>query len=173
MCNRKSFELKDDFLGDAGDWTQDLIHAKHALYHWATSPDGLKQVSCSLVESSTLRWNASLSKRDMKLTTTFTRGSSSMVEQVLCMYEAKGKFQIALKCWGLNPGHLLQKKSNKTTLQFYVVTRELSLETLGIEPRSSYMQSMCSTTEPLALVKVGLRYMYLILKLAAIFPNIN
>ena len=24
--------------GDAGDWTQDIIHAKHGLYHRATSP---------------------------------------------------------------------------------------------------------------------------------------
>ena len=24
--------------GDARDWTWDLTHAKHALYHWATSP---------------------------------------------------------------------------------------------------------------------------------------
>ena len=25
-------------VGDAGDWTRDLTHAKRALYHWATSP---------------------------------------------------------------------------------------------------------------------------------------
>ena len=24
--------------GDVGDWTRGLIHAKHVLYHWATSP---------------------------------------------------------------------------------------------------------------------------------------
>ncbi len=33
-----SHENHQTFLGDAGDWIQDLIHAKHALYHWATSP---------------------------------------------------------------------------------------------------------------------------------------
>ncbi len=30
-----TFNLKD---GDARNWTRGLIHAKHALYHWATSP---------------------------------------------------------------------------------------------------------------------------------------
>ena len=30
-------------LGDVGYRTPDLIHAKHALYHWATSPSAQKQ----------------------------------------------------------------------------------------------------------------------------------
>lgn len=33
-----SHRLKGLRSGDAGDRTQDLIHAKHTLYHWATSP---------------------------------------------------------------------------------------------------------------------------------------
>ena len=30
---RKKFKI-----GGAGDWTRGLVHAKHALYHWATPP---------------------------------------------------------------------------------------------------------------------------------------
>ena len=39
ICDVYLWLKSPTLLGDAGDWTQDLIHAKHALYHWATSPD--------------------------------------------------------------------------------------------------------------------------------------
>ncbi len=84
-------------LGDAGDWTQDLIHAKHALYHWATSPVK-KSPFCFC------RFSKSFNSKS-------TAKTCNMFPQI-CM-----------------------KHYN------------VSLEMLGIEPRTSYMQSMRSTTE--------------------------
>ncbi len=84
-------------FGDAGDWTQDLIHAKHALYHWATSPV----------------------KRSPFCFCRFSKSFNSKSTAKTCnMFP-----QICMKHYNV------------------------SLEMLGIEPRTSYMQSMRSTTE--------------------------
>ena len=38
LIKKFSWRRGGKITGDAEDWTRGLIHAKHVLYHWATSP---------------------------------------------------------------------------------------------------------------------------------------
>ena len=44
-------------LGDAGDWTPGLSHAKRTLYHWATSPMWLGRVKAVFSSRVQNRWH--------------------------------------------------------------------------------------------------------------------
>ncbi len=83
-----SHENHRTFLGDAGDWIQDLIHAKHALFHWATSP---------------LNENPFCFCR-FKNTINPVVGNYQDISEIILLKFAWKSSNISWRCWGLNPG---------------------------------------------------------------------